>query len=63
MKKFDGIVWDTQYSTSYFQGIDNWSLDDVKQWAKRDYDAIDVNKCVLAYEIRDGKMVDLANID
>ena len=59
MKKFDNVYWDTHYSTAYSGPFYNPTVKQVKKWAKEEVEEVDIDKCVLAYQIKNGKMIDL----
>lgn len=37
----------------------NPTVEQLKQWAEEEKDKIDIEKCILAYQIKDGKLIDL----
>lgn len=61
-EKFEDVYWDTHYSTAY-SGASNIDYDptlkQVKKWAREEKEAVDIKKCILAYHIKDGEMIDL----
>lgn len=60
--KFEDVYWDTRYSTAYSgasQPYYNPTVQQVKEWAKEEENAINVDKCILAYRIKNGEMFDL----
>lgn len=61
MEDFEGIYWDTHYSTNYSGASPEYhpTIKKVKKWAQEERDAVDISKCILAYHIKDGKMIDL----
>ena len=62
MKTFDDVYWDTHYSTGYSgasQPDYNPTVEQIKQWAKEEKESATIDKCILAYQIKDGKMTDL----
>lgn len=65
MEKFNGVYWDTHYSTAYSGAGGPYapSLKQVKKWAKEELDEVDAENCILAYHIKDGKLIDLKSRD
>ncbi|MCH5267722.1 MAG: M56 family metallopeptidase [Lachnospiraceae bacterium] len=66
MEKFEGVYWDAHYSIGYSGRISLNSaptLQQMKKQAKEEKDAVDVDKCVLAYHIKNGKLIDLKSGD
>lgn len=66
MEEFEDIYWDTHYSSGYSgagQPHYNPTLKQVKKWAKEENEAINVEKCILAYRIKDGGLIDLKHVD
>lgn len=62
MKHFDDVYWYTRYSTGYSgasQPDYNPTVEQLKQWAKEEKESVNIDKCILAYQIKDGKMTDL----
>lgn len=62
MKKFDNVYWDTHYSTAYSgasQPDYNPTVKQLKKWAKEELEEVDIEKCILAYQMKDGRMIDL----
>ena len=61
MEKFDDVRWYTHYSTAYSGASHNYNptVKQVKKWAKEEKEAVNVEKCILAYEIKNGEMIDL----
>lgn len=62
MEKFDGVYWDVHYSSAYSgSGHPNYNptVAKLKEWAKEEKEAINVEKCILAYQVKDGELVDL----
>lgn len=66
MEKFEDVYWGTHYSTAY-SGAGQPNYDPTVKWlkkqVKKEKDAVDVEKCILAYRIKNGKMIDLKNDD
>ena len=61
-EKFDDVYWDVHYSTGYSgasQPNYNPTVKQLKEWAKEEKEAVDVEKCILAYQIKDGELIDL----
>lgn len=61
-EKFDDVYWDVHYSTAYSgasQPNYNPTVKQLKEWAKEEKEAVDVEKCILAYQIKDGELIDL----
>lgn len=62
MKHFDDVYWYTRYSTGYSgasQPDYNPTVEQLKQWAKEEKESVNIDKCILAYQIKDGKMTNL----
>lgn len=62
MEKFDDIYWDIRYSTAYSgasQPNYNPTVKQLKKWAKEERDSVDIDKCILAYHIKDGEFINL----
>ena len=60
METFDDIYWATHYSTGY-GGSPNYdpTVEQLKTWAEEEKESVDIEKCILAYQIKDGKITDL----
>lgn len=62
MVKFDDVYWNVRYSTTY-SGASlsdyNPTVEQLKEWAKEEKEAVGVEKCILAYQIKDGELIDL----
>lgn len=58
MENFEGIYWDTHYSTGA-SSINDPTVEWVKRWAKEENNAVDIDKCILAYRLKNGKLIDL----
>lgn len=61
MKEFEEVHWLTRCSTS--QPNYNPTIEQVKQWANEENEKVDVEKCILAYCIKDGEIRDLKQMD
>lgn len=62
MKHFDDIYWNVHYSTAYSgasQPNYDPTVEQLKQWAKEEKESVNIDKCILAYQIKDGKLIDL----
>lgn len=62
MEKFDGVYWGVHYSSAYSgSGQPNYNpaVAKLKEWAKEEKEAINVEKCILAYQVKNGELVDL----
>lgn len=62
MEKFDDVYWDTHYSTRYSgTGTPDYNptVEQLKKWAKEEKDGVNIEKCILAYQIKNGKIIDL----
>lgn len=62
METFDDVYWNTRYSTGYSgasQPDYNPTVKQLKKWAKEEKEAVNIDKCILAYQIKNGKMIDL----
>lgn len=66
MEDFQDICWDTRYSTAYSGASNpdyNPTVKQLKKWAEEEKEAINVEKCILAYYIKDGELIDLKDVD
>lgn len=62
MDIFEHVSWYTHYSTGYSgasQPNYNPTVKQLKKWAKEEKEAVNIEKCILAYQIKDGEMIDL----
>lgn len=61
LEKFEGINWYTHYSTGYSGagGPYDPTLKKVKKWAQEENEDVDASKCILAYRIENGELIDL----
>lgn len=62
MEMFEAVDWHTRYSTRYSgagQPDYDPTVKQLKKWAKEEKEAVNIEKCILAYEIKNGKMIDL----
>ncbi|MDE7422667.1 MAG: hypothetical protein K2N51_03095 [Lachnospiraceae bacterium] len=65
MEEFQDIHWYTHYSTGYSGASNpdyNPTVNQVKEWAKEEKEAVNVEKCILAYHIKNGEMIDLKDM-
>lgn len=59
MGRFEGIWWQTRNSTGYYSPEGSLSVKTLRECARMERRAVDVEKCILAYRIKDGRLVDL----
>lgn len=61
-EKFEDICWHVRCSTAYSgasQPNYNPTVKQLKEWAEGEKECVDVEKCVLAYQITNGELIDL----
>lgn len=61
MEHFDDVYWFTHYSTAFHSAPNSEpiTVEQRKEYAEEEKAGINMDKCILAYQIKDGELIDL----